>query len=598
MKSFRLIVLFLLCSVFLKAQDNSDAEKAYSPTIGFGVGTIGFYGDLNDRDYGSPFTANPAFNAYIVQPVTDYLNVRFSFLVAQIREEERSLERNINFESDIRAGSMLLEYNFDHFLPEERKITPFITTGIEIAEFNPKTDLEAFGGERYNYWTDGTIRNVAENDPDAAQSVIIQRDYSYETDVREAGFNNSTTYSERAISIPVGVGVMMHLNDQFDFRLEGIMHLTFSDYFDGITPKTKTEFVGNKRGNANNDHFLYSGFSLSYNFQKVEGADKFERFDDSPVDFLASGNTEDFDSDGVIDLIDNCPNTPREVEVDSLGCPVDSDGDGVPDFKDKEPNSEYPEFANDEGVEMTDDMIYASYLNFIDSTLELAEVIERDFRGKPRGGKKYRVKVGEIESGETPENMEQLLELSDLNKINQGNTIFFTAGSYKTESEAVQRAKELRREGYLDAEVVRKTNSGKYIPLGNDTPKPTNVTNETPKVESSTSIPTAVPENTESTESKEELDQILFRVQLGAFKNKPTGDKYNSIPDLKVVQAGAYFRYMSGSFDNFQEAATHKVKMVVEGYKGAFVVAYKNGKRVSLKSVGVNPINSDPLLGK
>ena len=42
----------------------------------------------------------------------------------------------------------------------------------------------------------------------------------------------------------------------------------------------------------------------------------------------------DSDKDGVYDKIDMCPNTPKNVAVDALGCPIDSDGDGVPDYLD------------------------------------------------------------------------------------------------------------------------------------------------------------------------------------------------------------------------------------------------------------------------
>ena len=37
----------------------------------------------------------------------------------------------------------------------------------------------------------------------------------------------------------------------------------------------------------------------------------------------------DSDGDGVIDSLDNCPNTPPGVPVDLNGCPIDADGDGV-----------------------------------------------------------------------------------------------------------------------------------------------------------------------------------------------------------------------------------------------------------------------------
>ena len=45
-------------------------------------------------------------------------------------------------------------------------------------------------------------------------------------------------------------------------------------------------------------------------------------------------NRRDKDHDGVWDKIDLCPNTPRGVEVDSVGCPLDEDHDGVPDYLD------------------------------------------------------------------------------------------------------------------------------------------------------------------------------------------------------------------------------------------------------------------------
>lgn len=45
----------------------------------------------------------------------------------------------------------------------------------------------------------------------------------------------------------------------------------------------------------------------------------------------------DTDNDGVPDYLDKCPNTPKGVKVDGKGCPLDSDGDGVADYLDKCP---------------------------------------------------------------------------------------------------------------------------------------------------------------------------------------------------------------------------------------------------------------------
>ncbi|MEO0249166.1 MAG: thrombospondin type 3 repeat-containing protein, partial [candidate division WOR-3 bacterium] len=42
----------------------------------------------------------------------------------------------------------------------------------------------------------------------------------------------------------------------------------------------------------------------------------------------------DTDEDGVPDYLDKCPDTPKGVRVNSLGCPLDTDGDSVPDYRD------------------------------------------------------------------------------------------------------------------------------------------------------------------------------------------------------------------------------------------------------------------------
>jgi OOP family OmpA-OmpF porin len=64
------------------------------------------------------------------------------------------------------------------------------------------------------------------------------------------------------------------------------------------------------------------------------------------LSFLFGGHAEpaaaapaDSDGDGVIDFIDECPNTPSGVPVNDTGCPPDSDGDGVADHADKCPGT-------------------------------------------------------------------------------------------------------------------------------------------------------------------------------------------------------------------------------------------------------------------
>jgi len=592
MKAFSLFFsIFLLTSSLWSQSDSTAFEADNSPIIGIGINTIGFYGDLNDRDYPSPFGGNIGADVFVIQPINDFLNVNFHLMVGKIREEERSVQRNLNFTTDVFLGGIMAEYNFDHFMPEYRRVTPFITAGVEFVRFNPKTDILGFGGEPYNYWSDGTVRNLAENSPNADNAVIVQRDYDYETDMRDAGFNNSTTYEESSFSIPIGLGFDMHLTDQVNFRFYSSLHFTFTDYMDGVSRTTDEEYLGGKNANGRNDLFLTSGIALSYDFRKVPSDQEFyeeeeERQED--VDFLALGYTEDQDQDGVIDLIDNCPTTPMDVEVDSLGCAIDSDGDGIPDYKDEEVNTEFPDYANSKGVELTDQMIYESYLSYIDSTREMTEVIERTFSASNKKRKiyRYRIQVGKYEIGEVPKDMSQLLGLGDLGKIDQDGKTLYTAGKYNNYNQARRREAELKAEGYENAVILERNSRGKYVPFTSGGINPESGEPDTGPI-------VVNPEDLAAHEN-----EVIFRVQLGAFKSKPTSDKYNEIPQLIVTQAGEFYRYMSGSFDNFEDAAAHKVKMVSEGYKGAFIAAYKGGKRVSLDSVGVKSISSDPIIGK
>ncbi len=79
----------------------------------------------------------------------------------------------------------------------------------------------------------------------------------------------------------------------------------------------------------------------SYAAVDVKGTPKYLLPDKAKMVNVALGfsicwgtNHRDKDKDGVWDKIDMCPNTPRGVAVDSVGCPLDEDHDGVPDYLD------------------------------------------------------------------------------------------------------------------------------------------------------------------------------------------------------------------------------------------------------------------------
>jgi OOP family OmpA-OmpF porin len=63
----------------------------------------------------------------------------------------------------------------------------------------------------------------------------------------------------------------------------------------------------------------------------------------------------DSDGDGVLDNMDQCPDTPNGVVVDSTGCPLDSDGDGVPDYLDQCPDTPEGDSVDKKGCTLEKD---------------------------------------------------------------------------------------------------------------------------------------------------------------------------------------------------------------------------------------------------
>jgi len=71
--------------------------------------------------------------------------------------------------------------------------------------------------------------------------------------------------------------------------------------------------------------------------------------------FDAKYGVQDADGDGVSDEMDECPATPRGVQVDSVGCPLDGDNDGVADYLDQCPNTPAGAKVNASGCPLDSD---------------------------------------------------------------------------------------------------------------------------------------------------------------------------------------------------------------------------------------------------
>ncbi|WP_194775234.1 hypothetical protein [Pararhodonellum marinum] len=80
-------------------------------------------------------------------------------------------------------------------------------------------------------------------------------------------------------------------------------------------------------------------------------------------------------------------------------------------------------------------------------------------------------------------------------------------------------------------------------------------------------------------------DGILFRVQIGAYKDYDFSSVVGSAPDLNVEEVDGLKQYTAGNFRDYDEANLLKKHLRKVGVSDAWIVSYKDGNRVPLKDV-------------
>lgn len=590
-------VLFLLlffCFGFIFAQKKSDKSsfkndeieppelgKQFKPTIGLGTGAFTFFGDLYKK-HAQPFaTSRTAFELSLTQTINHGLNISFYTLFGKLGANERLGFRNENFESEIRLGGIQLYYDFKHLVPAHHFVRPWISTGIEGFEFLSKTDLKDKNGETYHYWSDGTIRNKAEDAFDSKTAKRLYRDYEYETDIRELNADGKGKYPERSWAIPIGAGVLFHISEKVQLKLGTTFHFSFTDEIDGISSESK----GYRAGNKNNDRFVMTSLSLHYTFGGDNNSVRSEKFKD--VDFLAL-MTDDEDGDGVTDFKDMCHQTPAGVKVDKFGCPVDEDDDMIPDYYDQELPTPKGMIANGQGIGITDAMAKAWYKAFYDTTAQKGKTVYLDSAKQKNKNKdeiaqkrkEYTVELASFKGGVPDDVMAFLLSIGDVRSTEIGDeTIFYTAGSYEDINLAIQRQQEFISNGFKDAKVGY-FQGEQYFPMDNSSVKLKE------EIAVSDSV-MAKQGHHENAKFKTDGHGVFYRVQLGAYKNQlaKTFFKHTGkVIELKTEDN--YHKYVTESYPDLKTAMLKRAELVIDGYADAFVTAYKNGKRISLAEAG------------
>ena len=389
-KIFLTALLSVLCLVSIAQEDEywnklltEEVEidnPSYKPVISFGVGVLGFFGDIKNPGANilsgrngyklnvSTFVGKKNYfkgNLYVLKGSLSGQNFNISRRMQSMPESSLPVDNlgdpiypNSSFYTDIFQVALTFEYGFAHLIGNSRQFRPFISVGFSpVITYSPKGDLTYTRNDGtkgfYHFWSDGTVRNFSQNSIDAWRATSIPFDRKYETDLSGANLFGRGSYSQSSFSIPIEVGFDFFLSQRVCLRVATAVNYTLSDVIDNYDSKV-AKSIGLK-GKGYNDIFTFTYFTMSYDMFSDDKSMTIEKmFADIEYDPLL---ISDQDYDYVLDPFDNCPDTPNGVTVDSLGCPFDTDKDGVYDYIDQEANTPAGATIDDKGVQLSSEKL-------------------------------------------------------------------------------------------------------------------------------------------------------------------------------------------------------------------------------------------------
>lgn len=544
--------------------DTSDEKLSdFRPIVSLSGGWLTFFGDVsNNQKANGILLSNLAVDLSVSFPLKSSFYLTFRSMLGKVSANERSIDRNLNFNSRIQTFGIEASYNFNHFLNEKRVIDPYLSLGFDALVFNSKTDLFDANGNQYYYWSTGDIMDRPETPENLASANKLQRDYNYETDLRKSGITGSPDFEKFSFSVPVGAGVNMRLSHRMHAHIGATYNILFTDRLDGVT----ADGVGDYNGPGKIEGFLFSHVGLSFDLSdRNKGNDPYN--DKISDEELAKLTTGDADLDGVKNLDDECPETPAGIEVDEKGCPFDEDKDGVPDYLDLELGTDSTLVVDTNGVGLSQEDLERIALRYLNENGVLSAMQDTIYtnelpnRSKRVTKKKYSVQVAS--DSLSTEQAGDLLSNETLKSVKDGDQSTVLVGEFDNISDALAKNKELSEKGIATKAIVEETVTGKVI-----------TADTRGEIVGPTSGPTA-PEGTK------------FRVQVGAFKKPVRKGAFGDLEVIGIKSSDGFTRYYTAnSYSSYEAAATAAVALKGQGVENTLVKAFSKGDQVSLSSAG------------
>lgn len=403
-----------------------------------------------------------------------------------------------------------------------RGFQPFVGIGIAHVDHLIKQDLEDHLGRRYHQWSDGTLRDREEVGDHDGQAPILRRDYTYESDVE-----GDLPPGQRSLAIPAQIGVRMDVSPRVRTRFGVGGWLGLNDNVDGQRGGSVLS------GDAVAAGFFGIGIRLGKLGKKLPSPATYG-YAAPDAALLAAMDT---DGDGVNNLRDRCPGTPKGAMVNENGCAVDSDGDGYADHRDAEPHSKHT-LVDARGVALDPHLVSRS---------ADWDTIRGQVASDPADLIGFTLRIPKPETGWTEAEQHSLLAFAHLKETSEAMEIH--VGEDPAVADLAVQA--LETQG-ITPEVVAPASA-------------------------SEASPTALNRAAEATAMSDVPATPHFRVQLGAFQT-PDEDELDALfAGIDVVQfAGddGLTRVVSRAFVDRAAAEEFQVTMESRGFIGAFLTSH------------------------
>ncbi|MDG1426882.1 MAG: DUF6089 family protein [Flavobacteriales bacterium] len=217
MKRFKLNTVLLIITLLVFNFASTAQQFKPNTEVGLILGTSYYLGDLNTTH----FNQSSATAGLVIRKNIDKRFVyKAEVMYLNIKSDERqssdtiALNRGLHFRSPIYELSGQIEFNF---LPYQSgnplyTWTPFVYTGISIFSFNPQA--ENINGE----WVD-----------------LQELGTEGQGTTTEFNGNTRSKYSLIQFAIPIGGGLKIAVNENFNIVLEYGARKTFTDYLDDVS---------------------------------------------------------------------------------------------------------------------------------------------------------------------------------------------------------------------------------------------------------------------------------------------------------------------------------------------------------------------------